>query len=117
VNVARLLTLAAVVTNPEAVGEDTPKDAFGDPTPAPADPLAFRGWYEQAQRSEDTAGADQQSEKWRVYLEPAAAGQVDGSASVAFAGVSFELDGPPWPATNPRTTQVTHVEATAKRVV
>lgn len=116
-NVARLLTLDAVVTNPEAVGEDTPKDAFGDPAPAPAAPLTFKGWYEQVQRNEDTAGTDQQSEKWRVFLEPAAAGQVDGSASVAFAGVSFELDGPPWAATNPRTTQVTHVEATAKRTV
>lgn len=116
-NVARLLTLDAVVTNPEAVDGDTPKDAFGDPVPAQADPVTFKGWYEQVQRSEDTAGTDQQSEKWRVFLEPAAAGQVDGSASVAFAGVAFELDGPPWAATNPRTTQVTHVEATAKRVV
>lgn len=116
-NVARLLTLDAVVTNPEAVDEDTPKDAFGDPAPTPADPLTFKGWYEQIQRSEDTASTDQQSEKWRVFLEPAAAGQVDGSASVAFAGAGFELDGPPWAATNPRTTQVTHVEATAKRVV
>lgn len=116
-NVARLLTLAAVVTNPEAVDEDTPRDAFGDPTPAAAEPVTFKGWYEQVQRSEDTAGTDQQAEKWRVFLEAAAAGQVDGSATVAFDDVAFELDGPPWPATNPRTAQVTHVEATARRVV
>lgn len=115
-NVARLLTLTAVVTNPVVVDEDTPHDEMGDPVAAPADPLTFKGWYEQVLRSEDTANTDQQTEKWRLYLEPAAAGQVDGSATVEIGGGGFEMDGPPWEATNPRTGQVTHVEATMRRV-
>lgn len=113
-NVLRLLKLEAVVTNP---GDGTDKDGFGDPVPGQADPLTFRGWYEQTQRDEDTANTDQQSERWRLFLEPAAAGQVSGSATVAIGGGEFELEGPPWSATNPRTTQVTHVEATMRRVV
>jgi hypothetical protein len=111
VNVARLLTLDAVVTEPGA----PTRDGFGDPVPGAGAPTTYKGWYEQSQRSEDTTNTDQQAEQWRLFLEPAAA-TVTGSATVEIGEGTFELDGPPWAASNPRTGQVTHIEATMKRV-
>lgn len=109
-NVAHLLTSTATVT---VVADTGSPDAFGDPTPTTST-QTFACWLSQTQRSEATANADVQHETWVLYLEVAAAG-VEGFDRVTVDGITYELDGPPWPARNPRTRLVTHVECTLRR--
>lgn len=90
------------------------RDEMGDEVVTYGEPTTWKGWFEQDQRGEDTANTDQQVERWRLYLVPAAAGQVSGSARATVQGDTYELIGPPWAATHPRTGQVTHVEATMR---
>jgi hypothetical protein len=71
-------------------------------------------WFEQVRASEDTAGQDQQSEAWRVYLP--AGTTCSGSDRLTVGDVVIEFSGPPWPAINPRTAVESHVEVTGKRV-
>lgn len=116
-NPHRMMRLDVVVTNPAEPGDEPERDSFGDPVSADADPITLKGWYEQILRNEDTVGGDQQAETWRLFLVPEAAGRVSGSAKAAIGDAEFELHGPPWTATHPVSGQVTHVEATMKRVV
>ena len=113
-NAARLMRMDVIITNPES-GED--RDDFGDKVATPGEPITLKGWYEQSRRSEDTVGTDRQSETWRLFLVPEAAGRVTGSATAQIGDAQFELDGPPWTATHPVSGQVTHVEGTMRRVV
>ncbi|MCA1569312.1 MAG: hypothetical protein LC798_03110 [Chloroflexi bacterium] len=115
-SIESLLNLDVVVIDPESPAGQPERDEMGDPVAGLGRPVTFKGWYEQAQRGEDTAGTDQQAETWRLYLEPAAAGRVSGSATVTVAGLGFELIGPPWPAIWPDTGQLSHVEGTMRRV-
>lgn len=109
-NVEHLLTSTARITT---VTDTGPPDQFGDPTQATVT-RTFRCWLSQSQRAEQTVGTDLQLDTWWLYLEAAAAA-VTGYDRATVDGIVFELDGPPWPALNPRTRQVTHVECTVKR--
>lgn len=109
----RLLRLVGTVT-PSDPGETV--DTFGDPVVEDGDPIIVRCWLEQTVRVEDTANRDQQAETYTLYLEAAAASTVDGSSRITIDGFTYELDGPPWAATNPRTGRVSHLVATGRRV-
>lgn len=110
-NVARLLTSTATVTGVADTGAD---DLFGDPTESTTT-ATFACWLHQEQRSEETANTDTQRERWTLYLDASAAGLVDGGDRVTVDDVVYEMDGPSWPALNPRTQVVTHVECTVRR--
>lgn len=109
-NVARLLTSTALVTLVKATGA---VDGFGDPTNATTT-KSFKCWLSQQQRSELTANENTQQETWALYLEPAAL-DVTGFDRVTVDGITYEFEGPPWPARNPRTGQLTHLECTVRR--
>lgn len=109
-NVDHLLTSSATITTVTDTGS---ADAFGDPTHVTTT-TTFACWLSQSQRSESTANANTQQETWTLYLEAAAA-TVDGYDRVTVDGVTYELDGPPWPARNPRTRLISHVECTLRR--
>ena len=132
-NAAALMRLDVEITNPggpviddfgDPVSEATvapfpDPDVFPDPDETPGDqsPFIVKGWYEQERRSEDTVRRSQESEVRDLYLAPEAAGLVRASATVRHGGDTFEIIGPPWTAIHPRTLEVTHVEATMKRVL
>lgn len=109
-NPSTLLTSTATVDLVEPTG---PVDGFGDPTEVITS-KSFKCWLSQTSRSEDTANANSQQELWDLFLEPAAVA-VDGWDRVTVDGKAFELDGPPWPALNPRTQTVTHLECKVRR--
>lgn len=105
----RLLNLTCTVTSRTQTA--TP-DAMGDPTYTETTD-EWRCWLQQEQRSEDTVNTDVQQQRWTLFLESDAL--VTGSDLVTVGGVVYEFDGPPWPATHPRSGVVTHLEATVRR--
>jgi hypothetical protein len=66
---------------------------------------------QQAQRSE----TDQEvvATRWTLFLP--AGTQIDAGDRVIVETETFEVDGQPWPARNPRTGQESHIEATVVR--
>lgn len=109
-NVNHLLTSTATV---DFVSSTGPVDEFGDPTEV-VTTVSFRAWLSQTSRSDETANANSQIQRLAIYLDASAA-NVAGFDRVTVDGVLYELDGPPWPALNPRTRQITHVECTGSR--
>jgi hypothetical protein len=112
VDPSRLLFLTGTVTH--RTTNTTVVDEMGDPTTTTTS-AEWKCWIEQVQRSEQTINTDVQQSRWRLYLELAADGQVAGGDAIEVQGVAYEFDGPPWPAFNPRTRQVTHLEADVRR--
>lgn len=114
-NPLRLLPLTATVAQVDQTG---PPDAFGDPTEVTTI-ATFRCWIWRGQAesavTESTANENVQSDQYRIALEPAAAGEIDGHDRVTVDGLTYEVDGPTWPALNPRTNQITHVEGIIRR--
>lgn len=107
----RLLTKSCTVTHRSP--SPTLKDGMGDPLIVTTTET-FACWLSQESRSENTVNADVQQQTWSLYLEPAAV-TVQGDDVVTVDAVAYEVDGPPWPAHNPRTSIVTHIEATVRR--
>ena len=108
----RLLDLAVTVTRVAATGA---QDAYGNPTPVTTTAGPFRGHAWLVGANERTVDQDLQVQEWRVVLEAAAAGLVDGGDRLTFSGHTWEVIGPPWPLTNPRTGESSHVQLAARR--
>jgi hypothetical protein len=111
VRVDRLLPQTATVTTVQRTGDD---DVFGDPGETTST-RSWRCWISQSSRDEDTGGGDRQDETFTIYMEPTA--KVAGSDRVTVNDATFEVIGPPWTATNPRTGIDEMVVATIKRTV
>lgn len=109
-----LTALLAQTATATLVSTSTTLDDMGDPATATTT-ATYRCLLQQSSRREDTANRDVQIGDWNLYLEPAAA-VLEGGDRVEIDGVSYELDGPPWPTFHPRTRSVQHVEASVKRV-
>lgn len=114
-NPSGLLPLTATVTQVEQTG---PPDAFGDPTEVTTT-ATFKCWIwrggAQSAITESTANQNLQSDEYLIALEPAAEGEIDGTDRVTVNGITYEVDGPLWPALNPRTNQVSHIEGVLRR--
>lgn len=67
--------------------------------------------FQQRQRSEDEEVVSE--EQWLVILP--AATNIDTADVLIVDEVEYELVGQPWPARNPRTKEVSHIEATVVR--
>jgi hypothetical protein len=106
-----LLRQSVAITTPT---QDGAVDEFGDPTDSTSS-ATFLGYLYQRVRGEDTSGRVIQSEELGLVLVPEARDAINGNSRVTVDGVTYELDGPPWPAFNPRTGEVEHVEATLRR--
>ena len=107
----RLLRVPITITSVSATGAP---DEFGDPTEETST-ISTLGYAWQVSRTDDTANTDLQTEEWRVALPADLAGTVDGGDRLSVEGIDFEIFGPPWPARNPRTNRVEHLEATLRR--
>lgn len=105
----RLMTEACTVTPMNAATVDE----YGTETLGAGTPFDTTCLLSQTQRSEAEAGGNVQAETFALYLPPDTT--IDGSDRVSVDGVVYELDGPPWPAFNPRLGRTTHIEATVKR--
>lgn len=68
---------------------------------------------QQRQRGEDTDAGDIADSSWLLVLP--AGTQVAQDSTVIVDGDRYELDGEPWPARNPRTQLMSHIEATVRR--
>lgn len=98
------------------VTQDGPPDEMGDPTEEVVSTTYARaGSVWQVQRSDETANTDVQYEEWRGALRRDLEGLVDGTDRIEVEGVTFELEGPPWPARNPRTGRIELLEVTLRR--
>ena len=89
------------------------RDAFNNPVNVEAT-TSTTCYVEQINASEDTTGGDVQTERWLIVLP--AGTSVDGGDVVTVDSMDLEVDGPPWPAYNPRSRSVAHIECKARRV-
>lgn len=98
------------------VTQDGPADEMGDPTEETTTTTVQRGAFVwQVQRSDETGNTDVQSDEWRGALRRTLAGLVDGGDRIEVEGSTFEVEGPPWPARNPRTNRIEFLEVTLRR--
>ncbi len=110
-NPANLLRLDIVVERRSAGAPD----GMGDPGDDLGAPITYKGWIWQDSSSEETANTAVTEEQFRMTLERRAAGLIDAGDQVSHGGVTYEVFGPPWTVTNPRTTAVEFVYATLRR--
>lgn len=108
---ARLINRPGVLT--VRIHDGTPDD-YNNPTVTTTSRQVLC-WYEQAQRSERTGLADQQSETHRLFLRSGE--NLTGWDKLTVDGLEFEVMGPPWKVINPRTQQASHIEAHGRQVV
>lgn len=59
-----------------------------------------KGWVSQQSRSENLDGREAQVSGWVLFLHPDAT--ITGKDRVVWEGITFEVDGPPNPASSPR---------------
>lgn len=69
---------------------------------------------QQRQRSEPGDEDETSDSTWTLFLLPSDA--LGTGDVVIVAGERYEVTGEPWPARNPRTGVVEHIEATVRRV-
>lgn len=107
---ADLISRPCVITR--SVADDDDRDKYGNPL-TDAETIDTVCELQQRTRGED-AGADEFSETmWALFFLPHE--ELDTEATVTVDGHVYELVGEPWIVRNPRTHQVSHIEATAKR--
>lgn len=110
------MTLPATITPRVPDGHDETNDVILADGP-PIKLAGGRGngvWIEQSLRDESRDANNVRSESWRLFAPASVA--LDAGAKVEVDGVEYEVDGPPWRATNPRQQTVSHIEATLRRV-
>lgn len=112
-NPTRLFTRTIYITH---VTPDTATpDEYGNPGETVTTTTAL-GELQQASRAENTTDGDRQSENDVLLIEPTAT--LTGSDRINLDtanGDAYEVKGPPWRARNPRTADVSHIEATVRR--
>lgn len=110
---ARLLVQDVTVVSVTQTGDP---DEMGDPTEETTSTTYRRAGYAwQTSRDDRTINANTQVEEWRAVLHRRLLGLVDGTDRLEIEGIEFELDGPPWPARNPRTSRIEFLEVTLRR--
>lgn len=117
-NASRLMTREAIITR-RSVPADPDVDEYGNPQ-LEESTIRVSCELQQASRSEQTVDADWQIGDWNLYLAATDLDgnetEIEGSDVVTIDGVDYEVIGPPWPARNPRTGALSHVEARVRRV-
>lgn len=113
---SRLMTMPATITPRIPDGNDETNDeVLIDGTP-----IVLAGgpgggvWIEQSDRDETRDANNVRIEVWRLFA-PASV-DFNAGAKVDVDGAEYEVDGPPWRATNPRQRTVSHIEVNLRRV-
>lgn len=109
-SVAALMNQVCTITS-RATGATV--DRYGNPAVTETT-SATTCYAEQTRRTEDTTNTDQQAQDWLVVLPAGTA--VDGHDVITIGSLVLEVVGPPWPARNPRTQSVSHIEVSARMV-
>jgi hypothetical protein len=68
---------------------------------------------QQQRRDERSDNGEVSYDTWNIFL--LAGEEIETGDSVEVGGEVFELIGDPWPVYNPRTGEISHIEATARR--
>lgn len=89
-----------------------PNDEMGDPSWVETTTEA-KGYLYQTSRSDQTAGQELGFQEFRLVLDAGAV--ADHASRVIIDGTTYEVYGDPWYALNPRTKEVSHLEATVRR--
>ena len=110
VNVSRLLGLTGTLTTRS--GEDH-RDEYNDVVPNEST-STVKCWWQQTQAVDDTVDTAQATETARLFIEAGAT--VNATSTLAIGDATWEIVGPPWTVTDPRTGVVTHIEANGRRV-
>lgn len=113
------MSLAILLNRPCTVTHVTQSgapDEYNNPTDATM-VTATVCYIQQRRASEDTTLQDTQREDWMILLP--AGTVIDGTdrVTVPDANLILEVQGPPWPAMNPRTQLVSHIECDGKQVI
>lgn len=107
---AQLLNTPVTITRRTASGAI---DEYGDETSTEST-VETVGELQQTARDERDLSGETSETTWLLFLP---AGTEIGTAdAVTVDGQTYELVGAPWPARNPRTKTVSHVQATVKRI-
>lgn len=104
------------------VNQNGPPDEMGDPTETEIT-RTFRGYAWQTNSTDETANTNIQEQQWRLVIDKRSVGKIAGVDRINVEGIldldgtplDFEIDGPPWPALNPRTNRYEFVEARLKK--
>lgn len=120
-NPAGLMSRTATITR-RIAGES--KDEYGNPVPSEM-VLTVACELQQKDSQEMTVDSDRQRTDWNLFTAPSALNSLgrtvdttfDGGDVITIDGVTYEAYGPPWPARNPRTQAVTHLQAEVRRTV
>lgn len=109
--------ITSLLNQPCTIHNRTPTgdvDDRGNPTYADADPVESVCYAEQVKRisaegAEHTIGQDTATEQWHLVFGP---GEIVTAASVVeLAGLRLQIQGDPWPAWDPFTRALDHLEA------
>lgn len=122
-NPANLMSRTCTITH-RVIGDDPDVDEYNNPQPTETTYTAACE-LQQFANEERTVDADLQRGDWNLFVAPTCTssdgvtvdtdGVLTGSDTVTIDDVPYEVDGPPWPARNPRTQTVTHLQAKLRR--
>lgn len=107
----RLLNQYVLVTRRTAVG----MDEYGNPTTGTTTLGPYMGYAWLLSANERTADANLQTQEWKLVVDAGAADQIKGADQVSVNSALYEVIGPPWTVSNPRTGMVSHVEVALRR--
>lgn len=108
--VADLMTRSATLLRYADSGE---VDEYGDAVKTLTE-TSVSCELQQQRRNEDDEQAEVAESRWRLFLP--AGTEVDTGDAIEVGGDRYELVGEPWPVHNPRTEEISHIEATVRRV-
>lgn len=87
----------------------TTKDEYGNDQPSTLGaPVSETGYLEQKDTVEYQLDRETVVSRWTCYLH--ASSVVTALSQITFNTQTFQVDGEPWHAWNPRTSSVSHIE-------
>lgn len=90
------------------------KDTYGNAIPGTSTVTTVCEIQQQPRRADAETTDDLSDTLWLGIFLPGTA--IDASDAVTVDGLKYEVSGAPWPARNPRTRAVSHIEANLRRV-
>lgn len=106
----RLMTRAATLVT---VVDSGTEDVYGNPTDEIETSTSVLCELQQIRRTEEDGTTSWQTGTYNLFLP--AGTSVTGFDRIEIDGDSYELEGTPERVRNPRTGQVSHIEATVRR--